>query len=157
MRNANPIGQDLDDDNGRDDTDLPDKREKAMVTVTINDMHTICFYRPTATKDARFEATCRDPNHKSHDGKFRCRLTRFLSSANADKPESRPCGHLMAWLEIHSLFGSQEEHQSELYVKSIHYDDKCAGREKLRGLPNGPLLLSKERARLSCEPDEPIN
>ena len=127
---------------------------KARCTVSVGENHSISYYDATSDSTARFEATCRDPNHKDAAGRYTCRLTRHITEESLQNASSRPLGLLMAWLLIHHLFPNKQKHTDKVIIKALLYEERLEGREQLRLLPNGPYMLSLERNRLPSEPSE---
>ena len=142
------------------DTELA-SHEAAACTVKF-DGHAIRFYHATKGKEARFEATCSDPEHQVWNPKTarketRCRMTRHLSEANLERAASRPLGLMVAWLMNHVHFGDFKDHQDELFIRCITREQRVACRELLRKMVNGAFLLSCERKKKVGEEEEPLD
>ena len=141
----------------------PTQNEKAACSVWVGNIACIRFYNATASSDARFEATCYDPEHGVWDPKRmrrvigRCRLTRHLSAGNMRTAASRPLGLMMTWCLNHDHYPSKEDHCDEFLLKCLTMEQRTESRELCRNTPNGPLLLSYERKKFPGESEEPID
>lgn len=98
-----------------------------------------------------FEAICRNPAH----GK--CVLTRSAKARrNTEQRGGRPLGFLAAWLLKAEQAADKTEHWSQEFMHSS-LEDRVAGRTYIAVSDNGEDLLSKERAPVPNEPEEPLS
>ena len=105
-------------------------------------------------KAKRLQATCFCQNAET------CRLTRGAGEG-VDPDYGRPVGFAAQWL-LHwrpPHCNGKCEHVNPYFYALIagQLEERKAAREYIRSLPNGPLLLSKERKQRDGEPEEPLN
>ena len=121
-----------------------------VVVIFEHNLGKIAFY----ARSNKFEATC----HR--EGHIACRLTRSCTGGEppAKGGAGRPLGLLAAWLLFDAALASKEEHANPYVVLGCSKTVRQFARRKLRLLPNGAALETKERRKRddesSSEPEE---
>lgn len=102
--------------------------------------------------DRRFQAIC----WNACAGHGTCKLTRFVIDSAHQPAKGRPCGLMMAWLRMSYQTNTHQEHINRFWMDcNLCLSDRQAGRDTLKRLPGGDMLLQNERPQRSGELEEP--